>query len=95
MSVALRQMAATQWPGFTDQGLAWFTDLTYTAVVMGTPNSGGLPVMGMHAPLGVAGFLLPFACVVAYNITKNQTPLGTWRSNDGTFYLGLLLRTCV
>jgi hypothetical protein len=76
MSVALRQMAVTQWPGFTDQGLWWFTDLTQVAVVMGTPNSAGLPFIGMHTSNGTAGFLLPFACVAAYVVTKNQTPLG-------------------
>jgi hypothetical protein len=89
MSAALRRMAATQWPGFTDQGLAWFTDLTHTAVVLGTPTSLGLPLIGMHAPLGMAGFLLPFACVVAYNITRNQAPLGTWHSYGGTSYQSL------
>jgi hypothetical protein len=36
----------------------------------------------MHAPGGAAGFLLPFACVVVYNITKNQTPLGMWHGYD-------------
>ncbi|KAF6251226.1 hypothetical protein COO60DRAFT_657511 [Scenedesmus sp. NREL 46B-D3] len=34
MSVALRQMADSQWPGMAQQGLYWFTDLTQPSVLL-------------------------------------------------------------
>jgi hypothetical protein len=73
LSTSLRQMAATQWPGFTDQGFWLIQDLTQTAVVLGE-KSWYL----MHAPYSFAGFLLPFALLWMYRETTQKSPVGRW-----------------
>lgn len=68
-------MAATQWPGFTDQGFWLIQDLTQTAVVLGE-KSWYL----MHAPYSFAGFLLPFALLWMYRETTQKSPVGRWEN---------------
>ncbi|WIA12025.1 hypothetical protein OEZ85_012105 [Tetradesmus obliquus] len=64
MSVALRQMADSQWPGMADQGLFWFADLTQPSVLL----------TSLACPYGVAGTLLPVAMVALYLKTVQQSP---------------------
>lgn len=70
MSVALRQMAATQWPGMTDQGFGPITDLTHPAVAFGNTLSA------LHAPYSWAGFVMPLGLLYLYRTTAQQSPLG-------------------
>lgn len=72
LSASLRQMAATQWPGFTDQGVWLIQDLTQSAVVLGQQSM----LVGMYAPYSYAGFLLPFALLWMYRKTTQESPLG-------------------
>lgn len=74
LSASLRQMAATQWPGFTDQGFWLLQDLTQQAVVLGP--SLWKPFLGLYAPYSFAGFLLPFALMGLYRKTTQDSPLG-------------------
>eukprot|EP00879_Flechtneria_rotunda_P009668 GHRR01010116.1.p1 GENE.GHRR01010116.1~~GHRR01010116.1.p1 ORF type:complete len:364 (+),score=124.25 GHRR01010116.1:183-1274(+) len=67
MSAALRQMAYSQWPGLTSEGLWWFTDLTQPSVVWGT----------WVCPYGVAGVLLPLGLTALYLKTIEKTPLAS------------------
>jgi hypothetical protein len=72
MSGALRQMAATQWPGLTDQGVWLITDLTQPVVAL-TSN----PMLaGSYCPFGIAGFLMPAALVWLYRNIVQSIPLG-------------------
>lgn len=75
LSMGLRQMAASQWPGLTTEGLAWFVDLTQPSVMYGS----------WVCPYGVAGVGMPFALLVLYLKTVQQSPLG--RSCHGTVTL--------
>lgn len=60
--LAVRRMAAQQWPGFSTGGLAWFTDLT----------SGALVLEPISAPLGSAGIILPATVVGLLLANVNQ-----------------------
>jgi hypothetical protein len=64
MSVALRQMADSQWPGMADQGVFWFTDLTHPSILLSN----------LTCPYGVAGTLLPVAMLFLYLKTVQQSP---------------------
>jgi hypothetical protein len=65
-------MAATQWPGLTDQGVWLITDLTQPVVAL-TSN----PMMaGSYCPFGIAGFLMPAALVWLYRNIVQSIPLG-------------------
>lgn len=64
MSAALRNMSAVQWPGFTSEGIAWFTDLTQPAAVWST----------LQCPYGVAGIGLPFLLLGLYKFTIDRSP---------------------
>jgi len=55
-ALAVRSMAAQQWPGFTSEGLMWFTDLTQPA----------MSLLHNAAPMGTAGGLLPMAVLGVY-----------------------------
>lgn len=88
LSASLRQMAATQWPGFTDQGFWLIHDLTQTAVVLGE-KSWYL----MHAPYSFAGFLLPFALLWMYRETTQKSPVGRWGKSSPPCRKGRLQRS--
>lgn len=87
MSAALRQMAATQWPGFTSEGLWVITDLTQTSIVWGAwPKI----FLGAFMPYSMAGFLLPFTCVLLYIKTVRESPLGELLFPPGFWGVGLV-----
>lgn len=52
-SACIRYMAYSNWPGFSQEGLLWFQDLTQAAVVMGQ--------QAVQLPMGPPGLILPLA----------------------------------
>jgi hypothetical protein len=68
MSVALRQMADARWPGMSDQGFGWYTDLTQPSVLLSSP------IWASVCPYGVAGTFLPLALLILYLNIVAQSP---------------------
>ncbi|GLI69238.1 hypothetical protein VaNZ11_013813 [Volvox africanus] len=67
LSLALRRMSDTLWPGFTAEGLLYFQDLTAPPVYLQT----------FSTPYGTAGAILPLAIVLLYVSAADRSAGGS------------------
>ncbi|GIL51732.1 hypothetical protein Vafri_7664 [Volvox africanus] len=67
LSLALRRMSDTLWPGFTAEGLLYFQDLTAPPVYLQT----------LSTPYGTAGAILPLAIVLLYVSAADRSAGGS------------------
>lgn len=54
--MAVRQMGVSDWPGFSKEGILWFTDLTQP----------GMDFWAATAPFGPLGGVIPVAVTLSY-----------------------------
>ncbi|EFJ48647.1 hypothetical protein VOLCADRAFT_117564 [Volvox carteri f. nagariensis] len=67
LSLALRRMSDSLWPGFTGEGLLYFQDLTAPPVYLQT----------LSTPYGTAGAILPLALVLLYVSAADRSAGGS------------------
>ncbi|GIL86695.1 hypothetical protein Vretifemale_14945 [Volvox reticuliferus] len=67
LSLALRRMSDTLWPGFTAEGLMYFQDLTAPPMYLQT----------LSTPYGTAGAILPLAIVLLYVSAADRSAGGS------------------
>lgn len=66
LSVSLRQMCGTLWPGLPTEGILWFKDLTLPA----------LELSPLACPLGVSGLLVPLGLFWLFLQSVEASPIG-------------------